>query len=101
VVYVFDRTTEREERPLRPARGRPDLPPVGIFCDRGPRRPNRIGVTTAQIVAVLGRELRVRGLDAVNGTPVLDIKPAMLEFIPTGVRQPPWVYRLMSDYFSL
>lgn len=100
IVYVFDQAVERDDyRPLRRARGRHDLPEVGVFCDRGPRRPNRIGVTIAALASAAGRQLQVRGLDAVDGTPVLDIKPVMLEFLPTDVRQPEWVGRLMSEHF--
>lgn len=79
--------------------GRADLPAVGVFADRGPRRPNRIGATICEIISVEGRQLRVRGLDAVDGTPVLDLKPVMLEFLPSGVRQPARVGQLMHDYF--
>ena len=101
VIFFFDRLPEREDyrQPLRP-RGRADLPEVGVFADRGPRRPNRIGCTTCEIVSARGRELRVRGLDAVDGTPVLDIKPVIRQFLPGRIRQPEWVGRLMADYFS-
>lgn len=99
VVFVFDRTTERPDYPPRRPRGRADLPEVGVFADRGPRRPNLLGVTTCRIVAVDGRELTVRGLDAATGTPVIDLKPTMIEFQPTDVRQPEWVSRLMGEYF--
>ncbi|MGC4787734.1 SAM-dependent methyltransferase [Micromonospora sp. DT178] len=101
VVFFFDRLTEREDYrpPLRP-RGRADLPEVGVFADRGPRRPNRIGCTVCEVVSVRGRELRVRGLDAVDGTPVLDVKPVMRQFLPGRVRQPEWVDRLMAEYFG-
>jgi tRNA (adenine37-N6)-methyltransferase len=84
---------------LRP-RGRADLPEVCVFADRGPRRPNRIGCTICEVVTVRGRELRVRGLDAVDGTPVLDIKPVIREFLPQHIRQPKWVDHLMAEYFS-
>lgn len=57
---------------------------MGVFADRGPRRPNRIGATICEIVSAEGRRLRVRGLDAVTGTPVLDLQPVMLEFLPTN-----------------
>jgi tRNA (Thr-GGU) A37 N-methylase len=43
--------------------------------------------------------LTVVGLDAVSGTPVIDLKPAMAEFLPADVKQPEWVSRLMSDYY--
>lgn len=99
VVFVFDRVTERpaDRGVLRP-RGRADLPAVGVFCDRGPRRPNRIGVTICRVVAASGRRLDVRGLDALTGTPVLDLKPVMRELLPGAVRQPDWVGVLMRDY---
>src|SRR5262245_27230227 len=75
----------------KPYRGRPDLPPMGIFAGRGPRRPNRIGVTCCAIESVQGRELRVVGLDAVSGTPVIDLKPTMAEFRAVDPKQPEWV----------
>ena len=100
VLFVFDRARERDDyREPRSPRGRADLPAVGVFADRGPRRPNRIGATICEIVSAEGRQLRVRGLDAVDGTPILDLKPVMLEFLPADVRQPPWVGQLMQDYF--
>ena len=100
VLFVFDQLSELDDyREPRPYRGRADLPPVGIFAGRGPRRPNRIGVTTCAIESVRGRELTVVGLDAVTGTPVIDLKPAMVEFTPAGVKQPEWVSRMMSEYF--
>jgi tRNA-Thr(GGU) m(6)t(6)A37 methyltransferase TsaA len=101
VVYFFDRLAERDDytAPRRP-RGRTDLPAVGVFAERGPRRPNRIGCTVCEITAVRGRELRVRGLDAIDGTPVLDIKPVMRQFLPDRVRQPAWVDRLMAEYHT-
>ncbi len=101
VVYLFDRAVETSDyRPLLRPRGRHDLPEVGVFSDRGPRRPNRLGVSRAEVVSATGRSLRVRGLDAVDGTPVLDVKPLMREFLPTDVRQPPWVGVLMREYFA-
>ena len=101
VLYLFDKLAEREDyRTQRRPRGRDDLPPVGVFADRGPRRPNRIGATYCEVVSVDGAELRVRGLDAVDGTPVLDIKPALRPFVPNDVRQPAWVDALMADYFK-
>lgn len=101
VLFVFDQFPERGDyREPRPYRGRADLPPVGVFAGRGPRRPNRIGVTCCAIESVQGRELTVVGLDAVSGTPVVDLKPAMVEFLPADVKQPEWVSGLMSEYFQ-
>jgi tRNA (Thr-GGU) A37 N-methylase len=55
-------------------------------------------MTTCTITSVDGRQLEVLGLDAVTGTPVIDLKPTMIEFQPTNVRQPPWVTSLMDKY---
>ncbi|MEU4482365.1 SAM-dependent methyltransferase [Micromonospora sp. NPDC023966] len=101
VFFVFDRATERPHYRPRPSRGRKDLPAVGVFADRGPHRPNRIGMTTCRITSVNSRVLEVLGLDAATGTPVIDLKPTMIEFQPTAVRQPAWVTRLMAEYFLL
>ncbi|HEY3477921.1 MAG TPA: SAM-dependent methyltransferase [Streptomyces sp.] len=101
VLFVFDQFQERDDyREPRPYRGRADLPAMGVFADRGPRRPNRIGVTCCAIESVEGRELTVVGLDAVSGTPVIDLKPVMVEFTPADVKQPEWVGDLMSEYFK-
>ena len=99
VVFVFHQAAEREDyRSPRSPRNRQDLPAVGVFCDRGPRRPNRLGVTACRVLATDGRRLHVRGLDAVDGTPVLDLKPVMRQLLPAEVRQPEWVDTLMCDY---
>ncbi|HRO16054.1 MAG TPA: TrmO family methyltransferase, partial [Paracoccus sp. (in: a-proteobacteria)] len=75
-------------------------PRVGIFAQRAPQRPNRIGVTICEIVAVEGRNLIVRALDAADGSPVLDIKPVWQELQPrTPIRQPEWVGRMARDYW--
>ena len=84
----------------RHPRGRTDWPKVGIFAQRAKGRPNRIGVSTCQIRGVDGHTVRVRGLDAIDGTPVLDLKPYMLEFAPRGeVREPEWAAELMREYW--
>ena len=102
VVFVFDQvdpasvcTTSRRPR------GRADWPEVGIFAQRAKDRPNRIGVSVCELVEVEDRSLRVRGLDAVDGTPVVDVKPYFAEFGPRGpVRQPPWATELMTAYYG-
>jgi len=102
VVYLFhlvgpDDVNIGARRP----RGRTDWPEVGIFAQRAKARPNRIGVTTCELLGVHGLELRVRGLDAIDGTPVLDIKPYMAEFGPRGnVREPEWARELMTNYWE-
>ena len=73
---------------------------IGIFAQRGRGRPNRIGLSTCRLLGVDGTRVRVSGLDAIDGTPVLDIKPYMREFGPRGeVRQPHWADEIMGGYF--
>ena len=102
VVYVFHRVDEDDVNlGARHPRGRTDWPKVGIFAQRAKARPNRIGVTTCELQAVNGLELHVRGLDAIDGTPVLDVKPYMAEFGPRGdVREPAWARGLMAHYWE-
>lgn len=101
VVFLFDRVDETDiHTGARRPRGRQDWPLVGVFAQRAKVRPNRIGVTTCEIVSVEGTVLRVRGLDAIDGTPVLDVKPYMSGFAPrTPVREPAWAKELMSRYW--
>jgi tRNA (adenine37-N6)-methyltransferase len=102
VVYVFDRVPDAEiETGARHPRGRVDWPRVGIFAQRGKGRPNRIGVSCCKLARVEGRSLHVEGLDAIDGTPVLDVKPYLREFGPRGgVIQPRWPTELMARYYE-
>ena len=102
VLYHFDRVAEeRIETGARRPRNREDWPLVGIFAQRGKNRPNRLGLCTCEILAVEDRIVTVRGLDALDGTPVLDMKPVMREFLPRGpVRQPAWADAIMAAYFA-
>jgi tRNA-Thr(GGU) m(6)t(6)A37 methyltransferase TsaA len=103
VLYVFDQFAEPDPAEVaepRHYRGIAELPPMGVFAGRGPRRPNRIGVTSCAIESVTGRELTVVGLDAVDGTPVIDLKPVLAEFVVRNPRQPDWVGAMMADYFT-
>jgi tRNA (adenine37-N6)-methyltransferase len=101
VIFLFDRVGEGEiTTSARHPRGNPDWPRVGIFAQRGKNRPNRLGVTVCRIVAVDGLTLDVEGLDAIDGTPVLDIKPVMAGFLPRGaVREPDWARAIMAGYW--
>lgn len=102
VVFVFDRVDEAAVvRAARHPRGRRDWPRVGILAQRAKARPNRLGVTVCELLAVDGLRLTVRGLDAIDGTPVLDVKPYLAEFAPRGTnRQPGWATELMRTYWS-
>jgi tRNA-Thr(GGU) m(6)t(6)A37 methyltransferase TsaA len=101
VVFHFDRVPDGEiNAGARHPRGRADWPLVGIFAQRGKGRPNRIGVTVCRLLSVEGLTLRVQGLDAIDGTPVLDIKPVMHGFLPRGeIREPDWAKELMAGYW--
>ena len=102
VIFLFDKVPpDKIESGARHPRGRADWPLTGIFAQRGKNRPNRLGLTTCRILAVNGLELEVEGLDAIDGSPVIDIKPVMREFLPRGeVRQPAWVGELMAEYWD-
>jgi tRNA-Thr(GGU) m(6)t(6)A37 methyltransferase TsaA len=101
VIYHFDRASpDTINTGARHPRGNTAWPKVGIFAQRGKDRPNHIGVTVCRILSLDGLRLRVRGLDAIDGTPVLDIKPVMTGFLPRGrVREPDWAGALMADYW--
>jgi tRNA-Thr(GGU) m(6)t(6)A37 methyltransferase TsaA len=102
ILFLMDQVPpEKVEYGARHPRERQDWPLVGIFAQRGKNRPNRIGLSRCRIEGVEGRTLRVRALDAVDGTPVLDIKPFMAEFAPIGPhKQPAWSTELMRDYYK-
>jgi tRNA-Thr(GGU) m(6)t(6)A37 methyltransferase TsaA len=101
VIFVFDQVdptavTTGARRP----RDNPAWPEVGIFAQRAKNRPNRLGLSTCELVDVNGTTVKVRGLDAIDGTPVLDIKPYMVEFAPRRpVTQPAWSHELMATYY--
>jgi len=73
VIWEFDRSKEFELVGTSPADGQVH----GVFATRSPRRPNPIGLTVVELLGREGRMLRVRGLDMLDGTPLLDIKPYM------------------------
>ena len=101
VVFQFHLVAEADVvSGARHPRGNQAWPKVGMFAQRAKMRPNRLGVSNCELISVDGLSLTVRGLDAVDGTPVLDIKPFMAEFEPTGeIRQPAWATELMAGYF--
>jgi tRNA-Thr(GGU) m(6)t(6)A37 methyltransferase TsaA len=101
VVFVFDQVDPAEVcRGARHPRGRDDWPLVGILAQRAKDRPNRLGVTTCSVVRVEGSTIVVSGLDAIDGTPVVDIKPHMDGFAPRGAhREPEWAGELMAGYW--
>jgi len=100
IFYMNQVESPRIESGARHPRNNMNWPAVGIFAQRGKNRPNQIGTTICRIVSVEGRSLSLEGLDAVDGTPVLDIKPWVMEFAPRGVVfQPKWISELMHGYW--
>jgi len=103
IVYYFHKVNKTKiSYDSRYPRNDKKLEKVGIFAQRGKNRPNQIGLTIVKFVKKEGRSLFVRGLDAINGSPVLDIKPVIKEFLPMEpIKQPVWVSKLMQDYWKI
>jgi tRNA-Thr(GGU) m(6)t(6)A37 methyltransferase TsaA len=101
VVTFLDQAAFDAGRHLvRRPRGLASMPELGIFAQRAKDRPNPLGITVVPLVGITADGLTVRGLDAIDGTPVLDVKPYFPEFDAVeGVRVPPWVAELMKGYF--
>lgn len=102
IIFYFHLVDENKiETKSRHPRNDKNLPKVGIFAQRGKNRPNRIGSTIVKIMKREGRQLHVKGLDAIDGTPILDIKPVMKEFLPREeINQPEWASELMKNYWE-
>ena len=102
VVFFLDRAQgfDPAKQLLRRPRGREDMQEVGVFAQRTKFRPNPIGITAVQLLGIESNVVKVRGLDALDGTPVLDIKPYMPPFDRMeDVRMPSWVAAFMDGYF--
>ena len=91
VLFWMDRVPpeETQRRKVHP-RGRTDLPLVGVLATRGRSRPNPIGLAVVELLGRSGPVLRVRGLDAYDGTPVLDVKPYDPYDVVPDPRVPAW-----------
>jgi tRNA-Thr(GGU) m(6)t(6)A37 methyltransferase TsaA len=101
IIYFFDKVEPKDIVFSGHPRGNPNYPLVGIFCQPKKDRPNTIGLCTVELLEHCGRTITVKNLDAIDGTPVLDIKPVFKEFQPSGeLRQPDWVSDLMKDYWK-
>ncbi len=101
ILFYFSKTNDADIKFTRHPRGNSSWPLTGIFAQRGKNRPNHLGVTICEIIQVKGSILTVKGLDAVDGTPVIDIKPVLIEFLPRiEVKQPEWSKDLMKDYWK-
>lgn len=93
IVYWMDKVKEKviKHRP----QGNPNVPIVGIFSCRCPPRPNPIGITTVELLGRKGNTIKVKGLDILDGTPVIDIKPYWTKYDRVeNARIPAWVDEL-------
>jgi tRNA-Thr(GGU) m(6)t(6)A37 methyltransferase TsaA len=100
IFYMNQVDPEKIETSARHPRNNLKWPKVGIFSQRGKNRPNQIGTTICRILKVEGLKLYLEGLDAIDGTPVLDVKPWVKEFGPRGTTvQPDWMTELMKFYW--
>jgi tRNA-Thr(GGU) m(6)t(6)A37 methyltransferase TsaA len=101
VVYYLDKANFNIEQHLvRRPQNREDIPMVGILSQRAKDRPNPIGITAVEIVDINKNIITVKGLDAIDNTPVLDIKPYYPVYdCKEDAVVPEWVERLMEHYF--
>ena len=100
ILFYLDQAGFDPEKHLRRRpQNRDDMPEIGIFAQRCKNRPNQIGMTAVGIVSVSERTLTVSGLDAIDGTPVLDIKPYYPAYDKREATVPEWTDRLMEHYF--
>lgn len=99
IIYYFDRSHKVVTGSEHP-RENLNWPKVGIFAQRKKDRPNHLGATIVKLVKREERKLTVLHLDAIDGTPVLDIKPVFAEFLPEeNIVQPEWTKELMKNYW--
>lgn len=100
IFFMHKSTFDAKSDLIRRPQGRLDMPMLGIFAQRAKHRPNPIGVSVVKLLGISGNILKVSGLDAIDGTPVLDIKPYFPEFdCRSDAVAPEWVSRLMKNYF--
>jgi len=101
IIYFFDKVEDSEIVFSGRPRGNANYPVVGIFGQRKKDRPNRLGLCTVELLEHHGRSIRVKFLDAIEGTPILDIKPVFKEFQTKGrIKQPAWATDLMKNYWK-
>ena len=101
IIFYMDQVLAEKAVPqYRHPRNNTNLPMLGTFAQRNKNRPNQLGLTTVELIERKERSLFVRKLDAINGTPILDIKPVFKEFEPQGeIRQPDWPQEIMKFYW--
>lgn len=95
VVFWMHKVPPGQDIPAKVhPRRRQDLPLVGLFATRAPHRPNPVGISIVKLLMCQGNILRVEALDAIDGTPVIDIKPYLACNEIHDAHFPQWVYKL-------
>jgi len=98
VIFWMHEISKEDRRTMKVhPRGRRDIPLLGAFATRTPHRPNPIGLTVVELLEVEGNVVTVRGLDAFDGTPVLDIKPFDRWDVPEDASVPEWWMKLEME----
>jgi tRNA (adenine37-N6)-methyltransferase len=101
IIFYFNKALPEDIVFSGYPRGNTGYPLTGIFAQRKKDRPNNIGLCTVELLLHTGRCITVKYLDAIDGTPVLDIKPVFREFEPkTAIAQPEWSTDLMKNYWK-
>lgn len=99
VIFWLDRPSQGEVPLQVHPEAKEDMPLVGLFATRTPLRPNPIGLTSVELLSVEGTTLRVRGLDAFDGTPVLDLKPYLIRGdLKPEASVPGWLRQLWEKH---
>jgi len=100
IIFYFDKSNKVVIGSEHPRENK-NWPKVGIFAQRKKDRPNHLGLTIVKLIKVEERKLIVSGLDAIDGTPILDIKPVFTEFLPNeDIKQATWTKELMNNYWN-
>ena len=100
IVFLFHLVDQTKIINSGCPRGNPNYPEMGIFAQRKKERVNQLGLSIVELLEIKGRTLKVKYLDAIDGTPVIDIKPVFKEFLPKGeIRQPSWVSDITKNYW--
>jgi tRNA-Thr(GGU) m(6)t(6)A37 methyltransferase TsaA len=104
IIFYFDKVDESK---IRKGAGHPrnnrDWAETGIFAQRGKNRPNQLGLSLVRLIERKDKTIYVKWLDAIDGTPILDIKPVLCEFLPEPgeeITQPNWATELMLNYWK-
>jgi tRNA-Thr(GGU) m(6)t(6)A37 methyltransferase TsaA len=99
LTFLHEARYDPEMHLRRHPQERKDMPLLGIFAQRARHRPNRIGVTACEIVDVTDDSVKVRALDAIDGTPVIDVKPYVPVYDRRDASIPEWMEKMMKGYF--